>query len=144
MRLSQAKATDQDYFWPNGLKDAEVIFGEVARAGVEFIHLASEKSGFAYHSSTKAGENLAEYARKLTGLPVIANGGLQDPVLANDIVASGKADFISVGKSALVNPDLPERIAAGSPPREFTFDVFKYGVSIQGQQRWENERSVDA
>lgn len=144
VRLSQAKATDQDYFWPNGLKDAETIFSAVAKAGSDFIHIASEQRGYAYHSSTKNGENLTEFARTLTGLPVIANGGLEDADLANEIILANKADFVSLGKAAMLNPDLPKQIASGTSPAAFTFEMFKYGVTIQAQQQWQAEQTAAA
>lgn len=142
VRLSQAKANIQDYFWPNGLADAKVIFEAVADAGADFIHLASEKEGYAVHSYTEAGENLTAYARGLTDLPVIANGGLHVVADANELIASGKADFVSIGKTAMLNPDLPRRIAEGRELQEFTFDMFKYGVTIEAQQQWEEEQAA--
>ncbi len=140
VRLSQAKATEQDYFWPHGLQDAEAIFSGVSAVGSDYIHLASEKNGYAYHCSTRKGENLTEFARKLTGLPVIANGGLEDIDLSNDLISSGKADILSIGKAAMLNPDLPLKISSGQSPRPFTFDMFRYGVTIDAQRRWEAER----
>jgi 2,4-dienoyl-CoA reductase-like NADH-dependent reductase (Old Yellow Enzyme family) len=141
VRLSQAKATQPDYFWHGGLADAALIFTAVAEAGAGFIHLASEVKGYAYHSSTPDGANLCHFARATTGLPVIANGGLQDPVLARDVLNKGEADFIAIGKAAMNNPDLPDRIARGRPVEAFTYDLFSHGVSIEGQAKWEAERS---
>ncbi|KPB00375.1 NADH:flavin oxidoreductase [Ahrensia marina] len=139
VRLSQAKANNSDYFWPNGIADAEIIFGSVANAGADYIHLASEKNGYAYHSYTKDNRNLTEYARELTGLPVIANGGMQDIELANSIIADSKADFVSIGKTAMINPDLPKKVASNNAVQDFTFDMFKFGVSIEAQQKWQVE-----
>ncbi|WP_420414812.1 tRNA-dihydrouridine synthase [Roseibium sp.] len=142
VRLSQAKATDQDYFWENGLDDAREIFTGVAKAGADYIHLASEKNGYAYHSLTRDGDNLTAFAKTITGLPVIANGGLQDMNLANEIISNEQADFISIGKAALLNPDLPKRLQANLPIRDFTFEMFQYGVTIEAQQRWEMEKAA--
>jgi len=141
VRLSQAKATQPDYFWHGGLADAALIFAAVAEAGAGFIHLASETKGYAYHSSTPGGDNLCHFARVTTGLPVIANGGLQDPDLARDVLNRGEADFLAIGKSAMTNPDLPDRIARGRPVETFTYDLFSHGVSIEGQAKWQAERS---
>ncbi|NVK34282.1 MAG: tRNA-dihydrouridine synthase [Rhodobacteraceae bacterium] len=113
----------------------------VAAAGCDFIHLASEKNGYAYHSSTRDGENLTALARRLTGLPIIANGGLEDIDFANEIITSEKADLVSIGKAAMLNPDLPKLISSGRTPEAFTFDMFKYGVTIDGQRKWEAERA---
>ncbi|PHZ84720.1 NADH:flavin oxidoreductase [Paremcibacter congregatus] len=142
VRLSQSKANNLDYFWPNGVTDAHAIFTSVADAGVHYIHLASDMKGYTYHSRTKDKINLTAYARDVTGLPVLANGGLHDIELANAVIDKKQADFIAVGKSAMVNPDLPQKIQAGKPISEFTFDVFKYGVSIEGQLKWQSENET--
>ena len=141
VRLSQAKATQPDYFWAGGLDDAAIIFSAVAKAGADFIHLASERNGYAYHSSTKDGVRLTKFARETTGLPVIANGGLEDYDLSADVLSRGEADFLAIGKSAMVNPDLPKQIANQKKPEEFSFELFTYGVSVSSQLRWEAERS---
>ncbi|EFO28889.1 NADH:flavin oxidoreductase/nadh oxidase [Roseibium sp. TrichSKD4] len=141
VRLSQAKANRQKYFWPNGLADAETIFSGVANAGADFIHLASEKGGYKVHSYTQDGENLTAFAKELTGLPVIANGGLHDIDLANEVISSEQADFISIGKTAMLNPDLPNRVAEGRALKNFTFDMFKYGVTVEGQRKWEADEA---
>lgn len=141
VRLSQAKATQPDYFWAGGLDDAARIFSAVAKAGAGFIHLASERNGYAYHSSTSDGARLTAFARQTTGLPVIANGGLEDTGLAAEVLTSGEADFLAIGKAAMMNPDLPQLIAAQKSPKAFTFDLFSYGVSVAGQNRWEAEQA---
>ena len=97
--------------------------------------------GYDYHSSTKAGEKLTKFARDITGLPVIANGGLHDPALAHNILSNEEADFIAIGKTALTNPDLPQKIATGEKCKDFTFDVFSRGMSIAGQLAWESDQS---
>ncbi|MCG8493870.1 MAG: NADH:flavin oxidoreductase [Sneathiellales bacterium] len=142
VRLSQAKATDPDYFWAGGLEDAALIFSAVAKAGASFIHLASERHGYAYHSSTREGVRLTRFARELTGLPVIANGGLEASDLASDVLSKGGADFLAIGKSAMMNPDLPTLVAKQQPPRQFTFEMFSYGVSVASQLKWEAEQSA--
>ncbi len=139
VRLSQAKANNPDYFWPEGAKDAEQIFTAVANANADFIHLASEMKGYKYHSYTKDGINLTALARQLTSLPIIANGGLHDIDLANSIIQDGHADLIAIGKTALLNPDLPQKLAAGKTIDDFTFDIFKFGVSVEAQQEWQKE-----
>lgn len=141
VRLSQAKATQPDYFWAGGLDDAAIIFSAVAEAGASFIHLASERNGYAYHSSTKDGARLTKFARETTGLPVIANGGLEDENLAAEILSQGEADFLAIGKSAMLNPDLPNLVAKQQSPKEFTFELFSYGVSVSNQLRWEAEQT---
>ncbi len=142
VRLSQAKATQPDYFWQGGAQEAKIIFKAVKSAGSDYIHIASEIKGYEYHCTSTDGTRLTSLARDVTGLPVIANGGLHDPDLAAQVLSENEADFLAIGKSAMVNPDLPNRIAAGLMPREFTFDVFSKGVSIMGQREWEQESQI--
>lgn len=139
VRLSQSKANNSDYFWPNGVEDAEVIFEAVADAGADYIHFASDAKGFSYHSFTRDNESLTKLAKSITGLPIIANGGLQNIELAEKVIKEGHADFVAIGKAAMANCDLPNRVKAGEKVTEFSYDIFKYGVSIDAQYKWEQE-----
>lgn len=40
-------------------------------------------------------------------------GGINDPFLARDIIAQGKADLIDLGKALMADPDFPQKIADG-------------------------------
>ena len=142
VRLSQSKANDSEYFWPNGVEDAKVIFKAVGDAGADFIHFASEVKGFHYHSFTQDNVSLTKLAKEITGLPLIANGGLQDVELAKMVIGENHADFISIGKTAMMNFDLPDKLRDGKKLNEFSYDIFKYGVSIDAQYRWEREALV--
>ena len=46
-------------------------------------------------------------------IPVIATGRINDPVLADEIIASGKADLVTMARASLADPDLPRKAAAG-------------------------------
>ena len=46
-------------------------------------------------------------------IPVIATGRINDPVLADDIIASGKAELVTMARASLADPDLPLKAAAG-------------------------------
>ncbi len=50
-------------------------------------------------------------------VPVIAVGRLGDPALAQDAVASGKADFIALGRTLVADPQWVEKVARGEPVR---------------------------
>ena len=47
---------------------------------------------------------LARAVRQATGLPVIAVGSLDDPVLADHVIGSGAADLVAVGRGLLRDP----------------------------------------
>jgi 2,4-dienoyl-CoA reductase-like NADH-dependent reductase (Old Yellow Enzyme family) len=138
IRLSQGKVNDFDYTWPNGIHDGEVIFTVLKSAGADYIHFASEGKGFDHGCLTRSGESLTQLAKKLTGLPVIANGGLDDINEAMRILDDGHADLVALGTGALANPDWPNKIKNGEPVKPFNPEIFSVGVTIENQMQWEN------
>ena len=56
---------------------------------------------------------LAEGIKKVVKIPVIAVGRINDPVLANEIVASGKADLVAMGRALIADPYLPRKAKEG-------------------------------
>ena len=55
--------------------------------------------------------------KKRVGVPVIAVGRLGDPAVAAAAVASGKADFIALGRTLVAEPQWAEKLARGEPIR---------------------------
>jgi len=55
---------------------------------------------------------LAEEVKKVSSVPVIAVGRL-DAELGEQILEEGKADFISIGRRLIADPELPNKAAAG-------------------------------
>ncbi len=117
IRISQGKVADQGYKWPNGEEDAEYIFGTLGKTTLDYIHVTD---GNATESSFGEGtKTLAAAAKEFGGLPTIANGGLGDPEKAESVLEKGEADFVSLGTSALANPDLPNRVKKDAELKEF-------------------------
>ena len=56
---------------------------------------------------------LAEEAKKLISIPVITVGRIQEPTMAEEIIAAGMADFIAMGRASLTDPFYPQKIKAG-------------------------------
>src|SRR5262249_50741730 len=50
-------------------------------------------------------------------VPVIAVGRLGEPALAEDAVASGKADFVALGRTLIADPEWALKLARGEPHR---------------------------
>jgi 2,4-dienoyl-CoA reductase-like NADH-dependent reductase (Old Yellow Enzyme family) len=103
--------------WPGKHSDAQAIFGALAAAGADFIHVTEfEAWRPAFDGST---ESLVKLAHKYApGVPIIANGSLGEAARANDALADG-ADLVAVGRAALANPDLPGLFESGVAPRPF-------------------------
>ncbi|MEI5036164.1 DsbA family protein [Streptomyces sp. S1A(2023)] len=114
VRLSQGKINDPAWRWPGGDAEAEAVFTAAASAGADYLHLAG--SGRDWFPE---GRTLPALARSVTGLPVIANGGLHQEAVARRVLDDGHADVLAVGTGALANPDLPRRVAAGTVQAAF-------------------------
>lgn len=128
IRLSQGKVSDYDYKWPGGADEARVIFGSVAKAGADYIHVTE------YDIAKPAfgeGPTLAELAREHGGVTVIANGGLDAPAKAALVRV---ADLIALGKPALANHDWPRRARNAEPMGTFDFSLLQPRADIKDQE----------
>ncbi|MBN1613332.1 MAG: FAD-dependent oxidoreductase [Deltaproteobacteria bacterium] len=55
----------------------------------------------------------AQQIKKAVNVPVIAVGKLNDPLMAEEVIASGKADLVAIGRGLYADPELPNKAAAG-------------------------------
>lgn len=113
IRISQAKVSDHDHRWSGGAGEAAVIFSTLGSTGIDFVH-TTEYRAYA-PAFGDAGDPLAALARKHSGLPVIANGHLDDPETAVSMLRDGAADVVALGKAALANRDWPHRVRNDLP-----------------------------
>ncbi len=97
-----------------GGDDVVVIAQALAKAGASYLHVASEGRAWFDTALLADGSTVTGLAGEVSGLPVIANGGMHDPEQAGRVLDDGHADFLSIGHAALANPDLPQRLAAGT------------------------------
>ena len=56
---------------------------------------------------------VAERIRKHAGIPCISSNRINDPETAEEILASGQADFVSMARALLADPDLPRKAESG-------------------------------
>ena len=56
---------------------------------------------------------LARAVRQVTALPLLTVGRINDARLANSILEAGTADFVSVGRALIADPDFPDKARAG-------------------------------
>uniref|UniRef100_UPI001C5E3696 oxidoreductase n=1 Tax=Nonomuraea rhizosphaerae TaxID=2665663 RepID=UPI001C5E3696 len=134
VRLSQTKVNDFEHRWPAG--DAEPIFAALARAGATYLHIASEGRDWIETARLDGGHTITGLARRVTGLPVIANGGMHDPGQAARVLGDGHADFVSVARGALASPDLPRRLAEGAAGERFDRSMLEPMVTLDNVRRW--------
>ncbi|MBN1875762.1 MAG: FAD-dependent oxidoreductase, partial [Anaerolineae bacterium] len=57
---------------------------------------------------------LAAAVKQAVTIPVIAVCGIS-PEMAEDIIAEGKADLVSMGRQAIADPEYPRKVIAGKP-----------------------------
>jgi dimethylglycine catabolism A len=115
-------------FFPEGSPFAEgrQVAVWAAQAGADALHIAAGH----YRSLPSAARMIPpmiypdatflSYAadiKKDIAVPVIAVGRLGDPDVATDAVASGKADFVALGRSLIAEPDWVAKLARGEPAR---------------------------
>ncbi|AWT53910.1 NADH:flavin oxidoreductase [Mycolicibacterium smegmatis] len=136
VRLSQTKVNDFEYRWPGGARDAEVIFTALAATGIDYLHIASEGRDFIDGARLDDGRTITALARQVTGLPVIANGGMHDTTQAADVLDGGHADVLSIGRGALANPDLPQRVSSGAPLERFDHGMLSPMATIANAAAW--------
>ncbi len=56
---------------------------------------------------------LAEAIRKEVSVPISTVGGITDPEMMEEIIASGKADIVELGRPLLADPYLPNKLRTG-------------------------------
>lgn len=55
----------------------------------------------------------AEEVKKIVNIPVITVNRINDPRMADSVIAMGKADFVGMGRGSLADPFLPNKAKAG-------------------------------
>lgn len=133
IRISQGKVSDYHHKWAGAEKDAEIIFSRVSGAGVDYIHVTEYDAEAPAFEGTNL--TLAALAKKYGTVPVIANGNLEQPEKAEAFLASGQADFITLGKGALANQDYVQRVKEGKPLKEFDFGLLQPRANVKEQEQ---------
>jgi 2,4-dienoyl-CoA reductase (NADPH2) len=68
------------------------------------VHMSVPRGAFVY---------LAEEIKKVAKVPVVAAYRINDPILADRIVAEGRADLIGMGRALIADPELPNKASEG-------------------------------
>lgn len=117
IRISQGKVNDYTHKWVGKEQDAATIFGQLGQAGLDYIHVTEHKAWQpAFDTSDLP---LAAFAKKYGKIPVIANGHLENPSKASEMITHGEADVITLGKGALANHDWVNKVQDKETLQEF-------------------------
>lgn len=113
-RMSGAEFVEEGYGLDEGVRIAQMI-----EPYCDLIHVSAgtyQKTFGITHPSmfTDHGRNvfLAAEIKKHVSKPVATIGGLNDPAQMEEIIASGKADVVYMGRALLADPFLPNKIMA--------------------------------
>ena len=83
---------------------------------------------------------LAEEIKKHVKTPVATLGGLNDPDMMEEIIASGKADIIEIARQSICDPYFPEKAFSGRKDE----DVYKRQVRIRSLSSKERNTDITA
>ena len=140
LRVSESKVNDLKYRWPDGANFAKELFREVAKCDFFYIHIAAEGGNWARECLYPDGSSSTNIARKITGIPVIANGGLHDLSKAQELLDTGHADLFSIGRAAIADPEWVNKVKVSTKPRSFEKGMISPLFNLENTRRYfENE-----
>ncbi len=115
-RMSGSELFDGGYDLEEGVRIAQAV-----EEYVNLIHVSAGSYQFGFFNTHPSmfsphGVNvyLAAEIKKHVKVPVATIGALNDPAMMEDIIASGKADVVYMGRALLADPFLPEKIVSGN------------------------------
>lgn len=119
VRISEGKVNDLAYRWENGIRTAHELAGQLQQANPDYIHVAVQTGEWERDSFYGENTSLASVMRRVTGIPVIANGGFHDLARARRAIEDQHADLVSIGKAALADPWWPVKTLNNLPAIPF-------------------------
>lgn len=104
--------------WGMGIPYWQEIAAILQKAGVHALEIyprwfESREPSVQMSVPRNAYVHVAEEIKKVAAIPVIANVRINDPRDAEQILASGKADFIGMARPLIADPDLPNKAREG-------------------------------
>ncbi|MGN1002908.1 MAG: FAD-dependent oxidoreductase [Oscillospiraceae bacterium] len=117
VRLSAAEFADGG----RTMTESRQIIRDIEAYGADALNLtygmygtrSSVGSVSSFYQSHGWNIRFAEEAKKLVKIPVVTVGRVQEPWMAEDIIASGKADFVAMGRPSLCDPYWPQKAKRG-------------------------------
>jgi len=110
-----------DEYVPGGrtIEETKAIAVLLQEAGIDVILVSAgvygSNAAITPSAATPQGwiVDFAEEVKKVVNIPVMTVGRIIEPLVAETILTSGKADFIAMGRASLADPELPIKAAAG-------------------------------
>ncbi len=115
-RMSGSELFEGGYDLDEGIRIAQTVeplvdLIHVSAGSYQYGFFRTHPSMFAEHGCNVY---LAEEIKKHVSKPVATIGGLNDPQQMEDIIASGKADVVYMGRALLADPYLPQKVVSGN------------------------------
>ena len=101
------------------LDEAVKIAPVFVEAGADALHVSAgareavQWQFLSYLQESAGLVHLAEAVKKVVNVPVITVGKLGDPVLAEEVLRQGRADFIALGRPLIADPHLVRKAQEG-------------------------------
>lgn len=110
-----------DEYEPDGvtLDETLKVSKRLEAMGVDSLHVSGGNHHQMIHQVTPHhldqahNTYAAEEVKQVVDLPVVASGSINTPEIAEGILDANRADFVSMGRPLLADPDLPNKIAEG-------------------------------
>ncbi len=101
------------------LDEAVKVAPIFVEAGADALHVSAgareavQWQFLSYLQESAGLVHLAEAVKKVVNVPVITVGKLGDPVLAEEVLRQGRADFIALGRPLIADPHLVRKVQEG-------------------------------
>lgn len=130
-RFIGAKISGTDFAEGGWTPDEAVIYaGELKNAGAAYVTVSG--GGVVLDAKVPVGPGyqvqFAQRVKAETGITTGAVGLITDPLQAEDIIAAGKADFISLARALLFNPRWPQHAAVALGAEAFYPPQYERGA----------------
>ena len=117
IRISGSECLDDGYDIDEGVRIAKALDGKVDLIHVSAGHHEEESASMITHPTMFLPDGVnVKYAaeiKKQVSTPVATVGALTDPEMMNEIILSGQADVVQLGRQTLADPDLPLKARVG-------------------------------
>ena len=102
------------------IAETRAVARMMEEAGADAMHIAAGAYGsleWIWGCSDSPLAYMAKFAEEVkqsVSVPVIAVGRINDPFIAEELVASGRADMVSIGRQSIADPHFPNKILTGA------------------------------
>ncbi len=111
----------EDYI-KNGwnIEDAVRLAPILEKEGADYLHISAGVYGSkqltipSMYVEHGCFVNLADRIKKEISIPVVTVGRIKNPEMADSIIREQRADIVSMGRSLLADPELPNKAASGA------------------------------